>query len=136
MRSLELEPVSVQVEGEGWNLEEIGYKGALKVLETGSFPTDTVLCSNDRLAIGVLAACHEKGYRVGRHTGCALRVAGHDDHPSSRFTCPSLTSVGHDYDALSNNGLETLFKLIENDGIFENRDEFVYPAKLVQRESA
>ena len=136
MRALDLEPMSIQVDGAGWNLEEIGYLGAMRVLENGSFPSNTVLCSNDRLAIGVLAACHEKGYRVGRHPGCALRVAGHDDHPSARYTCPSLTSVGHDYDALSNSGLETLFNLIDSDGCFENRDEFVYPAKLVQRESA
>ncbi len=136
MKALGLDPVYVQVEGSGWNLEEIGYKGALKILEAQSFPTNTVLCSNDRLAIGVLAACHEKGLRVGRYPGCALRVAGHDDHPSARYTCPSLTSVGHDYDALSNSGLETLFNLIEEDGRFENRNEFIYPAKLVHRESA
>jgi hypothetical protein len=30
-----------------------------------------------------------RGLRVGRGEGCALRVASHDDHPFSRFTCPS-----------------------------------------------
>jgi hypothetical protein len=47
-----------------------------------------VLCSNDRLAIGVLSPAYERGLRVGRGPGCALRVASHDDHPFSRFTCP------------------------------------------------
>jgi len=135
MERLGLEPQFVRIKGEGWGLEEIGYQGAIKVLNERSLPTDTVLCSNDRLAIGFLAACYEKGLRVGRGSGCALRVAAHDDHPYSRFTCPSLTTVGHEYDALSNQGVETLFQLIEN-GRFGNRTETLLPARLVLRLSA
>ena len=136
MEALGLEPMSIQIDGEGWNLEEIGYDGAMQVLQNGSLPTNTVLCSNDRLAIGFLAACHQKGLRVGRHSGCALRVAAHDDHPFSRFTCPPLTTVGHDYDVVSDCGLEALFDLIEQGGRFEQRTETVFPARLVLRESA
>ncbi len=101
MESLGLEPMLVSVDGAGWGLEEIGYDGAMHVFRERSLPTDTILCSNDRLAIGVLAACYERGLRVGRGSGCALRVAGHDDHPFSRFTSPSLTTVGHEYDVVS-----------------------------------
>ena len=58
----------------------------------------TVLCANDRLAIGVLAAAYANGIRVGIEPGCDLRVAGHDDHPLSRLTCPAaLTTVAQDY---------------------------------------
>lgn len=136
MEALGLEPMTVQVDGEGWNLEEIGYEGAMYALKNNSLPTNTVLCSNDRLAIGFLAACYEKGLRIGRHTGCALRVAGHDDHPFSRYTCPPLTTVGHNYDVVSDCGVERLFDLIERDGSFEHRTETVFPARLVLRESA
>lgn len=136
MESNGLEPMIVAVDGEGWVNEEIGYLGAMKVLNQRSLPTDTVLCSNDRLAIGFLAACYEKGLRVGRGPGCALRVASHDDHPYSRFTCPSLTTVGHDYDVVSNQGVETLFELIEHEGRFEARTETLFPARLVLRLSA
>jgi hypothetical protein len=31
-------------------------------------------------------------------TGLRLRVAGHDDHPFSRFTCPVPDDVSQDYD--------------------------------------
>ncbi len=136
MEGLGLEPMIISVDGEGWELESIGYEGALRALEERSLPTDTVLCSNDRLAIGFLAACYEKGLRVGRGSGCALRVAAHDDHPFSRFTCPSLTTVGHEYDVVSNRGVERLLELIENGGRFERRIEELHPARLVLRLSA
>ena len=136
MKSRGLEPMSIQIDGTGWNLEEIGYKGAKEVLQRDGLPTKSVLCSNDRLAIGFLAACYEKGIRVGRDDNCDLRVAAHDDHPYSRYTCPPLTTVGHDYDELSNCGVETLFELIESGGSFERRSESVFPARLILRESA
>lgn len=131
-----LEPMIIRIDGEGWVNEEIGYQGAMKALSAKSLPTDTVLCSNDRLAIGFLAACFEKGLRVGRGSGCALRVASHDDHPYSRYTCPSLTTVGHDYELVSNRSVETLFSLIENGGRFETRTETLFRARLVLRLSA
>lgn len=136
MERLGLEPHVISIEGEGWGFEEIGYRGGLKVLHERSLPTDTVLCSNDRLAIGFLAACYESGLRVGKGVGCALRVASHDDHPFSRFTCPSLTTVAHDYDSVSADAVETLFKLIESGGTFSARQETLYPARLVLRMSA
>jgi len=99
-------------------------------------PTDAVICSNDRLAIGFLAACFEKGVRVGRSDGCTLRVASHDDHPYSRFTCPALTTAAHDYAAVSDRAVETLFRLIENGGQFKKRIEELFPSQLIIRESA
>ena len=136
MESLGLEPMIVQVEGEGWGMEEIGYEGAVRTFKERSLPTNTVLCSNDRLAIGFLTACYENGLRVGRGSGCALRVAAHDDHPFSRFTCPPLTTVGHNFDAVSKCGAETLVDLIENGGQFERPTETLIPAHLVLRLSA
>lgn len=91
----------------------MGYEGALKVIDSGQLTTNTVLCSNDRLAIGFLTACYERGLRVGHAADCALRVAGIDDHPFSRFTCPPLTTVAQDYEAVSNRSTRILFDLIE-----------------------
>jgi len=131
-----LEPRIIRIEGEGWGFEEIGRQGALRAIDDRALPTNTVLCSNDRLAIGFLAACYERGLRVGRGEGCALRVASHDDHPFSRFTCPALTTVAHDYEAVSTRSVETLFELIERDGTFARRVETLFPARLVLRASA
>ncbi|MEM9474959.1 MAG: LacI family DNA-binding transcriptional regulator [Pseudomonadota bacterium] len=130
------EPLVLKIDGEGWAFEEIGREGARRILESGGFPRDTVLCSNDRLAIGLLSACYEKGLRVGRGEGCALRVASHDDHPFAKFTCPSLTTAAHDYDAVAIRAVSTLHELIEAGGSFGRRDETLFPAKLILRSSA
>ncbi len=136
MERLRLEPHVIRIEGRGWGFEEIGRQGGLKLLDENTLRTDTVLCSNDRLAIGFLAACYEKGVHVGRSEGCDLRVASHDDHPFSRFTCPSLTTAAHDYTAVSEHAVETLLRLIENGGRFPQREETLFPAHLIMRESA
>ena len=136
MQDAGLEPHVVQVEGEGWRFEEIGRRGAHELLASNSLTTDTVLCSNDRLAIGFLAACYERGLRVGRGDGCALRVASHDDHPFSRFTCPSLTTAAHEYEAVADKCMETLFALIEAGGRFSMREETLIEARLILRTSA
>jgi DNA-binding LacI/PurR family transcriptional regulator len=136
MTKLGLEPMIVQVDGEGWGMEKIGYEGGIKALSERAFETSTVLCSNDRLALGLIAACYEKGLRVGRGEGCAMRVAGHDDHPFARYTCPPLTTVAHEYDAVSEEGVATLFDLIEEGGRFSERREARFPARLVLRASA
>jgi len=136
MERLGLEPQVIRVPGEGWSFEEIGRQGAHEVFDGAGFPTRTILCSNDRLAIGLLSACYERGLRVGRGEGCALRVASNDDHPFSRFTCPSLTTAAHDYEAVSGRSVQRLSDLVEAGGRFEARSEELFPARLILRESA
>ena len=136
MGALGLEPQVLSVAGSGWAFEEIGRQGALRLLAKDALPTRTVLCSNDRLAIGFLAACFEKGVRVGHGPGFDLRVASHDDHPYARFTCPPLTTAAHDYDAVSRLAVETLLKLIQSDGSLGGRFERLVPARLILRASA
>ncbi len=136
MERLGLEPLIVKIAGEGWDFERIGYEGAIKAIREKAFPTNTILCSNDRLAVGLLTACFEEGLSVGYGADHALRVMSHDDHPVSRFTCPPLTTVAHDYDAVSNKAVEVLFQMLEGDRAPETREEFLFPTKLVLRKSA
>lgn len=136
MERLGLEPNVIKIDGEGWAFEEIGRQGAFKVLQQGMLPTNAVLCSNDRLAIGFLSASYEMGIRIGREADCSLRLASNDDHPFARFTCPSLTTAAHDYDAVSGRSVELLLELIESGGEFPERTETLFPARLVLRASA
>ena len=136
MEALGLEPHVVQAGGEGWAFEEIGRREGIRALETRQFATNTVLCSNDRLAIGFIAACYERGLRVGRDANCAIRVAGMDDHPFSQFTCPPLTTIAQDYDSVSKQSVETLFRVIDGDYAAVSREKTLFEGKLVMRDSA
>ncbi|KPP87928.1 MAG: LacI family transcriptional regulator [Rhodobacteraceae bacterium HLUCCA08] len=135
MERLGYEPHVISIDGEGWAFEEIGKRGAMQVLADKSLPTNAVLCSNDRLAIGFLAAAYQSGLRVGHGEGCALRIAGHDDHPWSQFTCPPLTTVSQDYTAIAERSVDLLFGLIEG-ARTEDRPEILFDGKLVLRSSA
>lgn len=134
MEKMGFTPQIIQAEGEGWGIEEIGLREGYKALEQGAFATNTVLCSNDRLAIGFLSACYERNLRVGRGADASIRVAGQDDHPFSRFTCPALTTIAQDYESISRETMQRLFQLIEGES--QERTATFLQGKLVMRESA
>ncbi len=138
MERLGFEPLLVSPEVQaGWSFEEIGHDVALRVLGGAGFPTRTLLCANDRLAIGVLAAAYSLGVKVGIEPGSELRVAGHDDHPLSRFTCPALTTVAQDYQGLAARGLAMLFDRMEGRGGAAGASEHILlEARLMMRASA
>ena len=136
MEARGLEPVTIALEGRGWGFEEIARQGMTDLIDRKALPASDIMCSNDRLAIGVLSACYDRGLRIGKGEGSALRVAGLDDHPFSRFTCPALTTVAHDYASVSNTTVSMLLDLVEAGGRFSTRTETLFPAHLVQRASA
>ena len=134
MEALNKTPEIISIAGEGWSFEEIGRQGGTKALAEGAFRTNAILCSNDRLAIGFLSACYEFGLTVGVSEDSAIRVAGMDDHPFSRFTCPSLTTIAQDYDSISMQTVETLFQAIE--GAEVSHKTTLFEGKLIMRQSA
>lgn len=129
-------PMVYQVDGEGWDFEAIGSTEGQRLLSSGAFRTNTVLCSNDRLAIGMLSAAYGLGLRVGHEAGCDLRIAGHDDHPFSQFTCPPLTTIAQDYEAIAKLAVGELFGMLENDDRLAGRTETTFDGRLVMRQSA
>lgn len=136
MERLGHEPHLIQVDGQGWNFEEIGFCEGTRVLTGQRLPSNTILCSNDRLAIGLLSAAFEIGIKVGLDEDATLRIAGHDDHPFSRFTCPSLTTVSQDYDAIAAGSVATILSMIESGARMKTRKETLFEGKLVMRGSA
>ncbi len=139
MTRLGLQPEFIAVpERRDWRFEEIGFTTALRVFDSkAGSPTRTILCANDRIATGVMAAAFQRGLRVGREAGCHLRIAGHDDHPSSRYTCPPLTTVAQASDQLAQLSLDLLLQRIDAGDVAPRRPEQVrLDAKLVMRASA
>ncbi|WGI22304.1 LacI family DNA-binding transcriptional regulator [Amylibacter sp. IMCC11727] len=130
------EPKIHQAEGEGWNFEEIGSTEGGRLLSSKAFETNTILCSNDRLAIGLLASAYGQGYRVGHSAECHLRIAGHDDHPFAQFTCPPLTTIAQNYEAIANRAVGELFAMLENKASATDRVETLFEGRLIMRGSA
>ncbi|MEM9433183.1 MAG: LacI family DNA-binding transcriptional regulator [Pseudomonadota bacterium] len=136
MERLSFQPEFIRVGGKGWDFEEIGYREGLRAISEDRLPSRTVLCSNDRLAIGLLAAAFESGIQVGRGEMDTLRIAGHDDHPFARYTCPGLTTISQDYEAIGARSVETILKLIDTGERSESREVTLFEGRLVMRGSA
>ncbi|TGV95397.1 LacI family transcriptional regulator, partial [Mesorhizobium sp. M2D.F.Ca.ET.145.01.1.1] len=79
----------------------------------GGLPARTLLCANDRLAFGVMSAAFSRGLKIGRRADCDFRVAAHDDHPLSRYTCPALTTMAQDFAAMAGRSVEILLALLD-----------------------
>jgi DNA-binding LacI/PurR family transcriptional regulator len=126
------EPRIFSVQAHDWDFERIAFEEARRLFETGEPVADTILCANDRIAFGVMAAACQAGLRLGRSAG--LRVAGHDDHPLSQYACPSLTTVAQDVERLATVSLECLMQgIAEGANVSSSR---LIEAKLIMRASA
>ncbi|MDQ0474550.1 LacI family DNA-binding transcriptional regulator [Labrys wisconsinensis] len=140
MQRLGLKPEIITVGPQNdWRFEDIAFAETLRVIDGPGFPTRTILCANDRCAVGVMAAAYQRGLRIGREPGCDIRIAGHDDQPLSRYGCPPLTTVAQDFERLAQTSVDILLKRIEagEADAQDPRPELVrLEAKLVMRASA
>lgn len=121
-----------------WDFERFAFDKTTAILSRGGFESGTVLCANDRLAFGVIAACYQAGVKVGRSADSRLKVAGHDNQPLSAYTCPPLTTVSQHYEQIGRIATEVLLaKLGECDLPADFSDnQALLNGELVLRESA
>ena len=113
MRSLGHRPELVRTDAsfETWSFEAYARDAMDAHFARGAHADATILCANDRLAIGVIGAAHRHGLLGRREEGASgLRVAGHDDHPLSGFVTPALTTVAQDVPLI---GRTVLARLLE-----------------------
>jgi DNA-binding LacI/PurR family transcriptional regulator len=121
-----------------FDFEKASFDTAARALREGGFPTRTVLCANDRVAFGVLAAMYQAGKKVGFGPDCDFRVAGHDNQRLSAYTCPPLTTVSQDCDEMGRIALKMLLAGIDQ-GEVAGRDgasRVLLDGALVLRKSA
>jgi DNA-binding LacI/PurR family transcriptional regulator len=139
MRRLDLEPRFAPIPASGdFDFERVSFEQAGRVLREGGFPTRTILCANDRVAFGVLGALHEAGLKVGFAPDCDYRVAGHDNQRLSAFTCPPLTTVSQDTDAMGRTAFGMLLARIDGERPHgrDDNERVLLEAALVLRKSA
>jgi len=120
-----------------WNFEEFAFKTMDEYFGRGKYVSSTILCANDRLAIGVLRAANRHHLLPLRKADASqFRVAGHDDHPLSAYVYPPLTTVSRNTSGMGEAAVEQVLDQIENgirsgEGIVRTFD-----AELRLRESA
>lgn len=119
-----------------WDFERIGYEQMEDLLRNNMLPSKTILCANDRLAFGVMAAAYANHFKVGRGKGMQLRIAAHDDHPLSRYTCPSLTTMAQDFEAMTAHSVSTLLALLDDADVATMTRQVRLDGTLVMRQSA
>jgi DNA-binding LacI/PurR family transcriptional regulator len=141
MRRRGLEPVVVPLtRSQDWDFERYAFEETTRILANGGLPTRVVLCGNDRIAFGVLAALHQAGLKVGITADCDLRVAGHDNQPLSEYIWPPLTTVQQNTAEMGRQALDMLLTRIDmahNAGELQPRGEHVLvDGDLILRSSA
>lgn len=111
MENLDLEPLFVPVDNAvTLDLEKFAFDATVRILRNGSFPTNTILCANDRIASGVSAAAYQAGLKIGRRQNDDIRLAGHDDQPFARYMCPPLTTVAQNHSEIGRLAVELMFQ--------------------------
>jgi LacI family transcriptional regulator, repressor for deo operon, udp, cdd, tsx, nupC, and nupG len=131
------EPLVIRAPNDSWAFEAAGFEQGIRYFSRKALPSRTILCANDRTAFGVIAAANHCGIRVSRGGGPTdIRVAGHDDHPLSRFASPPLTTVAQDHAEIANLAVELLAAGRDKDMTKTAGDVRLLEAKLIMRESA
>lgn len=120
-----------------WNFEEFAFKTMDEFFSRGKFVDSTILCANDRLAIGVISAAN-RHHLTSQHSGESprFRVAGHDDHPLSAYIFPALTTVSRNTDKMGRAAVEQILDQITNGRRVGKGVVRTFDAELRLRESA
>ena len=121
---------------ETWQFERFGFEVMDVHFGQGHYNDATILCANDRIAIGAIRAANTHGLisRSGASPQ-ALRIAGHDDHPLSRYIYPSITTVAQEVVGIGADSVRLLLDRIKTGG-GDGNQTLLRDAVLKIRESA
>lgn len=114
--------LEVEVETVDWNPQD-GYEATLNLLRSRSDIT-TLICMNDRLALGAYQAIAELGLRIPED----VKVVSFDDDEIAQHLKPGLTTVALPHEEM---GAEAV-RLLMSD---QNTGSVLVPMRLVKRES-
>lgn len=99
-------------------VQEIGFNAAhesvRKLWETGQV-FDALFCGTDWLAMGALAALHERGV----HVPADVKVIGFDDVSIATFSSKPITTIHQDAEKMGDLAVELLLKRLDGEKIEE-----------------
>jgi DNA-binding LacI/PurR family transcriptional regulator len=138
MRALGHTPVIIGTDltHEGWHFEAHGEAVLDECFSRGHYTEQSILCANDRVAIGALRAAARHGLVPGRGPKGGLRIAGHDDYPLCPFTVPALTTVAQDFEAIGRTAVSRLVDMIGGESAGAKKQVHLFEGVLKLRESA
>lgn len=121
-----------------WDFEAYAYARMKIEFAESRYRDASILCANDRLAMGGMRAANEAGLFTAEHGEMpTFRIAGHDDHPLSQYLWPALTTVAQDAELMGKTAFELVMKraLMPDRGA-EDGGSTLLKALLVLRDSA
>lgn len=99
-----------------WEFEAYGLNVMDAHFSRQRYTSETILCANDRIAIGAIRAANKHGlFARNGDRGQGLRIAGHDDHPLSQYMFPAITTVGQDIDGIGQQAVDLLLDRVRGD---------------------
>jgi LacI family transcriptional regulator len=108
---------------------ETGGQDALNALFEKGIPFTAVVCANDEMAAGAMAAAHERGLELPRE----LSIVGFDDAPISRYVYPKLTTIHYPIADMADMAARWVLKHVYDQHQVEVQQAF--EPKLVSRDS-
>lgn len=118
-----------------WLFEAHGEGVLDRAFANGELTDASILCVNDRVAIGALRAAARHGLEPGAQRRGGLRIMGHDDYPLCPFTVPSLTTVAQDVDSIGRAAMSQLVASIRGEKPVETPVLKLFDGVLKIRES-
>jgi LacI family transcriptional regulator len=113
---------------EGDLTESSGYALTKQLLAQTSRPT-ALICANDAMAIGAIAACRQHGLRVGKD----IAIMGYGNSDASRYCDPPLSTIEHKvFDNGRHLGQLLLAQLDQQHGPISS---YLEPVDLIARQS-
>lgn len=138
MEKMGFEPEVLGAEqiNEGAHFEDHGEAIMDAEFARGKYTDRSILCVNDRVAIGAIRAAARHGLTPGRAAKGGLRIAGHDDYPLCPYLNPSLTTVAQNTDAIGKKAVSRILEIIRGD-VTEGAPQItLFDGSLKLRESA
>lgn len=109
------------------DIEEHAQRGEASLEPLWAAGATAVFCFNDTTAMGLLAACYQRGLSVPDH----LSVIGCDDIDMATYTVPPLTTIRQPRFEMGRRAMQLLLDLLDG----QEPDSQLVPGELVMRQT-